>query len=95
MPGFTASDSPSLPSPLSPGRPVSSRTSEPPRNGQAAVTLSGDTTAAKVGVGVAVVGLLAEVDDGGVGLGADAAVVEPPEHAVTQVSRHAAAKIPP
>jgi hypothetical protein len=40
-------------------------------------------------------GLLAEVDDGSAGVVAGAAVVEPPEHAVTQVSRHAAAKIPP
>jgi hypothetical protein len=41
-----------------------------------------------------VFGLLTEVDDGGAGVVAGAAVVEPPEHAVTQVSRHAAAKIP-
>jgi hypothetical protein len=44
---------------------------------------------------VAGFGLLAEVDDGGADVVAGAAVVEPPEHAVTQVSRHAAAKIPP
>jgi hypothetical protein len=39
--------------------------------------------------------MLAEVDDGGADVVADAAVVEPPEHAVTQVSKHAAAKTPP
>jgi hypothetical protein len=44
---------------------------------------------------VVVFGLLTEVDDGGADVVAGAAVVKPPEHAVTQVSRHVAAKIPP
>jgi hypothetical protein len=63
------------------------------RNGQAAVSFAGD--AAGVKVGAVVFGLLTDVDDGGADVVAGAAVVEPPEHAVTQVSRHAAAKIPP
>ncbi|MEV7043794.1 hypothetical protein [Amycolatopsis sp. NPDC051061] len=46
-------------------------------------------------VGAVGFGLLAEVDDGGTDVVAGAAVVEPPEHAVTQVNRRAAAKIPP
>jgi hypothetical protein len=72
---------------------VSFRISSELKNEQAAVNDAGE--AAGVKVGAVVFGLLTEVDDGGAGVVAGAAVVEPPEHAVTQVSRHAAAKIPP
>src|SRR3569833_3544338 len=64
------------------------------RNGQAAFNDAGEAAGGNVGAGV--FGLLTEeVDDGGTGVVAGAAGVEPPEHAVMQVSRHAAAKNPP